>query len=163
MTTEPLPIKGLKIRICKDCEPRTKPLAAPYPGPRCYHHDKAWKRAEREKRHERVSVRDHGVPAGFIARLFAYQGRACAICHRAKGVSKRLHRDHNHKIPDPADALRGLICGKCNTYLGWIRDDPEVGSRMSRYLKDPPAQALLMAWNDNEPDLAIPSPRKDTG
>lgn len=160
MTTEPLPIKGLKIRICKDCEPRTKPLAAPYPGPRCFHHDKAWKRAGREKRHERDSVRDYGMPAGFFARLLAYQGHGCAICLRRL---TRAQRDHDHKIADPAASIRGCLCRKCNDYLGYIRDDVEVGSRMSRYLREPPAQALLMAWRDEEPELAIPSPREETG
>lgn len=147
MTTEPLPLKGIKVKICVDCEPRPKPLRAPYPGPRCYHHNIAKRRATRARQAVTHALRRYGMPAAFRDRLWAYQGRMCAICHRSKGKTRACSIDHDHARPDGPESWRGLICQKCNTYLGFIRDDPEVGRRMSRYLEHPPAQELLIAWD----------------
>jgi len=142
VTTEPLPLKGVpKPKVCKGCG--RSDLKLPHPGPRCHRCNLAWKAASKTKRHERDGRRVYGIPLGFFARLFDFQGRKCAICPRSKGKTVRLQRDHNHKIDDPSAAIRGLVCGKCNTYLAWIRDDPETAERMARYLRDPPAQQLL--------------------
>jgi hypothetical protein len=32
------------------------------------------------------------------------------------------------------------LCGTCNKFIGWNHDDPTVGDRMGRYLREPPFQ-----------------------
>jgi hypothetical protein len=144
VTTEPLALKGVpKPRVCKDCAPRPKPLPAPYVGPRCHAHHHAHRKATKARNADAKAMSRYGMPAWFRARLWALQGRTCAICARAKGITRACSIDHDHKKPDGSASWRGLICGRCNTFLGYVRDDPEVGRRLARYLDDPPAQQLL--------------------
>lgn len=148
MSTDPLPLKGLpKPRTCKDCaalpppeRPKSHPLNAPHEGPRCHRHHQLWTKRGKVQRHERDSQKVYGMPAGFMARLLAYQGHRCAMCGRKL---RRAQRDHDHAIPDPKRSIRGALCRKCNDYLGYVRDDPQVGHRLVHYLDDPPAQQLL--------------------
>ena len=84
--------------------------------------------------------------------LKAYQGGVCGLCHRAKGITKALSVEHDHKIareicasvhPEAESCIecwRGLACGKCNGILGWMRDDPQMALRFYSWLIDPPAQ-----------------------
>jgi hypothetical protein len=61
------------------------------------------------------------------------QGGVCAICERGPEGFKnhaRLFVDHDHQT----DAVRGLLCGPCNTGLGHFRDDPNLLRRALTYL-----------------------------
>lgn len=52
--------------------------------------------------------------------LLSKQGSACAICkgpHRGRG--NRFHVDHDHVTKQ----VRGLLCGWCNSALGYFEDD----------------------------------------
>jgi hypothetical protein len=155
VTAEPLPLKGLpKPRICKVCEklpdaekPKGHPLKAPHEGPRCHRHNIEFRRATKARKHENKSAGTYGMPPGFFRRLLEFQGHRCGGCGR-----KLLHpqRDHDHKIADPQKAIRGALCRGCNNYLGSIADSEEALLRLLRYLRDPPAQRLMMAWTDDE-------------
>lgn len=135
-----------KVKVCVDCPPRPKPLAAPHPGPRCHHHNIAAKRAGKETAHEGRVMRLFGLARGFYARLKEFQGGRCAICQRGKGINKRLAVDHDHACcpttPTCGTCNRGLLCDPCNDFLGYIGDDPVVGERLAAYLRYPPAYAL---------------------
>lgn len=52
----------------------------------------------------------------------------CDICGR---VEKPLHVDHCHAT----GAFRGLLCHKCNSALGLMRDDPVLLETAARYLR----------------------------
>lgn len=78
---------------------------------------------------------------------YNFQGGKCAICMIATGRTKRLAVDHNHKCyvgHDPKEGcpecIRGLLCSTCNTFVGRVRDNPEVFERGMRYLRNPPFQ-----------------------
>ncbi len=52
--------------------------------------------------------------------------------------------DHDHGLaaihPHPVAAycvrcIRGLLCGHCNTLLGFARDNPEVLNRAAEYIR----------------------------
>lgn len=52
-------------------------------------------------------------------RLFAEQAGGCAICGNPP-KTRRLHIDHDHKT----DAVRGLLCFRCNNALpSWVTVD----------------------------------------
>jgi Recombination endonuclease VII. len=73
----------------------------------------------------------------FEAALIASKG-LCAICRRPetikqKGVLQRLSIDHNHET----GKFRGLLCKRCNTAVGQIKDDPLVARSMADYLERP--------------------------
>lgn len=87
----------------------------------------------------------YGITSPEYWALWRFQAGKCAICMRATGRTKRLAVDHNHNLGcghDPKTGcpkcLRGLLCATCNKFIGWNRDDPEVGRRMTKYLLDPP-------------------------
>ena len=63
--------------------------------------------------------------------MLAQQGNVCAVCHRPFISKKRTHVDHCHST----GVVRGILCGDCNRALGAVRDDPEVLSRLIRYLE----------------------------
>lgn len=120
-----------KIRRCKDCHGAyTRP--APYPGPRCFTHNKQFKAQQKQRAHELMVTKTYGIEAGEYERLYKAQGGKCAICQYATGQSKRLAVDHNHNT----GVVRGLLCGPCNQFVGRLRDSPEAFLRAYKYLSN---------------------------
>lgn len=39
--------------------------------------------------------------------------------------------------------IRGLLHSKCNSFLGWVRDDAIAFERGAEYLRNPPARIVL--------------------
>lgn len=61
----------------------------------------------------------------------------CYICRKKEtafegktGITKRLSIDHDHKTGN----IRGLLCTRCNTALGLIKDDIETAKNIIEYL-----------------------------
>src|SRR4051794_13332943 len=79
-----------KQRVCKECEPRKKPLDAPYTGPRCYRHHKARERELKAQAHARYVGNVYGLPPGFYDALYEHQGGRCAWCNLADGGTRKL-------------------------------------------------------------------------
>lgn len=127
---------GLKKKPCKDClvEDPTGKLAkgrlAKYPGPRCLTHHRARRKLAGAASHDKMVGRVYGLGPGEYHSLYLLQGGVCAICRRAKGISKRLAVDHDHRT----GRVRGLLCGPCNQFIGYIGDNPEAGLRLAAYL-----------------------------
>ena len=69
------------------------------------------------------------TPSEYYA-LLSVQGNQCYVCLRAPGV-RRLCVDHDHVT----GKVRGLLCGKCNTYLGHIKDSIDAADRLATYLR----------------------------
>lgn len=82
-----------------------------------------------------MAAQKYGLGPGDYDRLHAAQGGVCAICKRAKGTTKKLAIDHDHKT----EYVRGLLCGPCNKILGHLRDDPQLAMGIYEYLTNPPA------------------------
>ena len=140
------------VRVCKDClvdgvVGRRRP--APHPGPRCYTHHRAVKSSRSAKRKATHVEDNYGITEEEYQLLLKAQDGRCYNCKRKPG-KKRLDVDHDHKCtvghePNKGcrKCVRGLLCGKCNRYLGWIRDDPAAMDRGAVYLRNPPARAIL--------------------
>lgn len=85
----------------------------------------SWARWSRNSRFKRLGMTE----AGYLAMLAA-QGYACAMCQRVFGDGERAFADHDHACCPVEDAdrsaktcgrcIRGLLCFRCNTALGYI-------------------------------------------
>jgi hypothetical protein len=111
----------------------------------CYHDALLAKREQSEAAHERRVESLYGLRPGEYKKIYLAQGGRCPIkgC-KARGVSRRLAVDHDHKLGlHNRDAVRGLLCLFHNRDLGYAGDDPEVFDSMADYLRDPPARKVL--------------------
>jgi hypothetical protein len=114
---------------CKDCEPGSK-RPAPHPGPRCATHHRAFKRQQKANNHDRMVVKVYGIEPGEYERMYEEQGGVCFICRRANGRTKRLAVDHDHDT----GLVRGLLCGPCNKFVGYVRNSADAFRRGAAYL-----------------------------
>lgn len=68
------------------------------------------------------------------------QGFRCAVCAEEEtaldgtGKPKDLGVDHDHKT----GRVRGLLCARCNTAIGLMRDEPLLLRTAADYLEAPP-------------------------
>jgi hypothetical protein len=127
---------------CCDCPPGTT-RSVSRPGPRCATHQRAKKRAGKDRAWELRILATYGITAEDYWAIYEAQGGKCWICKRATGASRRLSVDHDHKLGSGRTSVRGLLCRPCNTFLGHVRDDPQAGNRLIGYLVDPPARRVL--------------------
>jgi hypothetical protein len=109
----------------------------------CVDHE-AEKRARVPVRRDRLTEREalihvrclaYGIRISDYTRLLAEQGGLCAICRRKPRSDRPLFIDHDHK----SGRVRGLLCGRCNTGIGYFHDDPDKLERAVDYLEEPPA------------------------
>ena len=64
------------------------------------------------------------------------QNYKCAICHNEFKIFtdshiKDIHIDHNHIT----NKVRGLLCIKCNSGIGYLNDDINLLKEAIKYLK----------------------------
>lgn len=64
---------------------------------------------------------------GYLA-MYAKQGGRCLVCEEHRKV---LDVEHCHV----SSRVRGLCCGRCNTAMGFLGDDPERLRRAALYLE----------------------------
>ncbi len=138
---------------CKDCLALgiTSYRLADKPGPRCATHWFAEEKRRKAAAHGSRTEKTYGISIEEYWQIFEAQGRCCAICRRAKGISKRLAVDHDHDLArlhghDPKvgcrECTRGLLCTTCNrTVVGQY--DAVALQRAIDYLAHPPARAVL--------------------
>lgn len=75
--------------------------------------------------------------AGRYNTIFSQQNGVCAICGRpetAKGIHGRIRRlatDHCHS----SGKIRGLLCGRCNSGIGYFQDNTESLKEAVKYLE----------------------------
>lgn len=98
---------------------------------------KKWKTKSLEQRRDARLQKDYGIThADYVAMLEA-AGNVCTICRKPEtmktryGKPKPLHIDHCHRT----GKVRGILCGSCNTALGYMQDDPERLRAAAQYLE----------------------------
>lgn len=75
----------------------------------------------------------YGISSADYDALLENQGGRCAICgtDEPEGRSRTyFHVDHDHDT----GAVRGLLCSRCNTALGLMREDTDAIMGMAAYL-----------------------------
>jgi hypothetical protein len=77
-------------------------------------------------------------------RILEGQGGGCAMCGRPPTEKRRLDIDHDHKTM----RIRGLLCPRCNIFLGASRD-PELHREAARYLEQGPIEWLEEAMAES--------------
>ena len=74
----------------------------------------------------------YGITLQIYNMLLGQQGNACSICRRSvlSTRERKLHVDHDHKT----GRVRGLLCRRCNLFLGYLENDPNMVAKAVRYL-----------------------------
>jgi hypothetical protein len=96
-----------------------------------------------KKRKEKANVRRRGPSWRFVTlkhrygldeasynQLLLEQDNRCKICQKE---SENLYVDHCHT----SQQVRGLLCPKCNTFVGYVETSPEeILQKIKEYLND---------------------------
>lgn len=99
-----------------------------------------YRREHRQRPEAKLSKREaayrrtYGFSVAEYDQMLAEQGGLCAICRTdtPNGPSRHYFLvDHDHQT----GKVRGLLCGKCNTILGYLDDDSERAHRLIAYLE----------------------------
>jgi len=92
---------------------------------------RAWKLANPEKQREITLKGLYDLTPAQWDIMFVSQNGCCAICGTHQSALRRaLHTDHCHVT----GKVRGLLCRKCNTAIGMLRDDPALTKSATDYL-----------------------------
>ena len=128
-----------KLADCADCGPGV-PAKFRKTGSRWTCKTVERQREAKRREHDTVSRREwywraiDGMEPFDVARyneLLFDQGGVCAICDGVNASGKFLAVDHDHET----GAVRGLLCSRCNSGLGLMKDDPERLLRAIQYIQ----------------------------
>lgn len=75
--------------------------------------------------------KNFGITVEQYDKMAAAQDNACAICRGHNPSGKRLGVDHDHST----GKIRELLCSRCNTALGQLRDQPGLCRLAAEYLE----------------------------
>jgi len=87
---------------------------------------------------KQAKLSQYGITQADWDEMFRNQGGVCAICRKPETKFDKRHLklrklcvDHCHRT----GKVRGLLCGKCNSAIGLLNDDPALFEAGSAYLK----------------------------
>ena len=97
------------------------------------------KKIYRDSHKEKIALYEKGYKRNRVVRpykikpedyyaMLSNQGGKCAIC--GETPEKDLYIDHDHST----GRVRGLLCVRCNTGIGWFRDNPVYLHNAEKYL-----------------------------
>ena len=75
--------------------------------------------------------RDYGITLVEYDEMFEKQNGVCVICKQSDITGQRLSVDHNHKT----GKIRGLLCHRCNLWLGVFENSHGLFKEFEKYLK----------------------------
>ena len=111
-----------------------------------YH--KAYNEAHRGDRRAK-HLECYGLTHEAFAILLTSQGSACAICQTSDWGKRGPFVDHDHRTGQ----VRGVLCFRCNSALGYANDNPNIIRAMGDYLSNFNGRATDLL--DNEPSGAV--------
>ncbi len=86
-------------------------------------------RASSARNGRKRQLKKYGISVEDYDAMLMQQGGVCRICKRQS--RRRLIVDHCHKT----DKVRGLLCLKCNSALGFYGDDPRLTRAATAHLE----------------------------
>lgn len=95
------------------------------------------KRFSKEELRKRTLLK-YGITPEEYEAMVVEQNGACACCGKPetvldpKGNIRPLSVDHCHQ----SNALRGLLCTRCNTALGYMGEDPDRARALLKYIEE---------------------------
>jgi hypothetical protein len=136
-------ITTLKLcRICKEAKPLAKSFHRDCSKSDGYcnrckvcniaHAKKHSDMVPRSQRRKYEMVHYYGITSEQFDAMMVAQDGLCAICGGPPNMNKTLFVDHHHTT----DVVRGLLCGQCNTGLGYFKDDAARLLAAAEYLKN---------------------------
>ena len=86
-----------------------------------------------KKAGRKYELKKYGMTGKDYAKMARKQENRCAICGRRSDSDyfRYLFVDHDHKT----GKVRGLLCGQCNSILGFAGDNPQILANAIEYLK----------------------------
>lgn len=99
----------------------------------CARERAVWPSKRDRARHNSLR-RYYGISLEYYNQILDAQGGVCLICGdppRQRGRKFHLEVDHDHVTGQ----VRGLLCNKCNTALGGMRDDVKLLRKAIFYLE----------------------------
>lgn len=92
-----------------------------------------WAEKNRDRRKHNILKSSHNITLEDYNKMFENQDGCCKICGRHQSILKKpLFVDHCHTT----GKIRGLLCGSCNSSLGFAKDDIRILENMIKYLQD---------------------------
>lgn len=98
-----------------------------------------WVKANPERFFFNQMKSKYGIEKEEYLQKLVSQGGLCKIClepetdiDKRTGRVKNLSIDHNHETGQ----IRGLLCRKCNTSLGLLREDKKIIQNMINYIDE---------------------------
>jgi hypothetical protein len=86
------------------------------------------------------NLKRYGLTVDDYIRMEQERGAMCDACGKPETERARLSIDHDHSCCPGNEScgkcIRGLLCFRCNTALGLIKDDPETLKKMLEYIKN---------------------------
>lgn len=93
---------------------------------------------------DKYLMRAYGITSAQYDALLAANGGKCWICQKLpKPGGRRLHLEHNHKMPKGPASVRGVACWNCNAGLRSYRDNAGLMRIAADYLESTMAQDVL--------------------
>jgi outer membrane phospholipase A len=94
---------------------------------------KKWMDNHFDHRKNRGLINKYGISLNEYNQMLIQQNYSCAICNTHQNEMKRsLAVDHNHET----GKNRKLLCNKCNTAIGLLKEDIQIITSMISYLKE---------------------------
>jgi hypothetical protein len=75
--------------------------------------------------------KNYGISIDDYDKLLELQNGQCVICGKTGSSVRSLAVDHNHKT----GKIRGLLCIKCNVWVGDLEKNPEIFGKIKSYLQ----------------------------
>jgi hypothetical protein len=111
--------KRVAVRRCYKCE-TPLPAAARKPGKAVCEDCRVDKRQRGRDYEQRRRFRKYGITQDDYERMISDQDGRCLGCGTTDPGPKGWHIDHCHT----SGSVRALLCYRCNTILGFAKDDP---------------------------------------
>lgn len=86
-----------------------------------------WRKRNKNKIKEYALIHTYGITLDEYTEIYQKQKGLCAGCYE----QMKLSVDHCHKT----QRIRGLLCIKCNTILGFVNDDIQILKSLISYLE----------------------------